>query len=104
MIEEEIFVPDVDGSIGATATTTAATVALPAKGEGKSMLVTNDGAVAVLVKFGANASLVAVTDTTGMPILPGTQVPLRAKRGYTHASIKTRSGTSTIVFTIGSGS
>lgn len=100
---EEVFAPDLEGTVGAAVTSTAATVALPVRNSNATLLITNDGSAAVLIKFGTSSSMTAVTDTTGIPILPGTQIPLQVKKSVTHVSVKTRSDAGTIAFTAGIG-
>lgn len=88
------------GTVGMTATTTAANVALT--GGGDTVVVTNASAALGFVRFGSDATVSAMSGD--LPILAGSRCILAVNSLITHASVILQSGSGPVMFSRGDGS
>jgi hypothetical protein len=90
----------VSGSVSVAAGTISNAAALA--GAGDTVLVTNTSAALAHVALGASALLVA--DSTGVPVLPGSQILLGGAARASYAAAVLAAGAGQVIFTRGEGS
>jgi hypothetical protein len=87
------------GTVAATASTSATTVAL--SGGGQAVLVYNASSATAFFRLGAAAGIAALATDT--PVPPGMRMITDAGPFVSYASVLLASGTGTVYFTLGDG-
>lgn len=88
------------GTVGVTATTTSANIALT--GGGDTVVVTNPSTSLAYVRFGSDSTVAATTGD--MPVLPNSHVMLAVNTLITYGAAVLQSGIGNIIFSRGDGS
>lgn len=94
--QSTVFTPGTTSNM--TASSVSANVAISANAP--SLVISNEGAVTVYVKFGADSTVVATT--SDLPILAGS-VQVFGKGGASYVAAVTASSTAKVYFTPGYG-
>jgi hypothetical protein len=88
------------GTVGMTATTTGANIALA--GGGETAVITNTSSSIAYIRFGSDPSVTATTND--MPVLPNDRIILAINNLITYASAILQAGSGTVIFSRGDGS